>query len=211
MLGLKKEKIDKKIFISLSLIFLIIYSGIAYLLLSNRPSEEFFEIGLLGKNRKAIDYFPENTSMVTKGVNITWYIMVTSYFRTPQIIKIVIKLGNNKTSMPDESTGSPSNGTEIFSWYALLTYRDVRFFKFFWKITEIEVIEDFYYLTLDLNGTLIKKVKEIGAYKGRNFVILTELWSLDSSSKDFILGWKMGYQRKVVWTHIFFNVTLPHQ
>ncbi len=203
-----RKKIDRKHFISLSIILLIIYAGIAYLALTNRPGEEFFEIGLLGKDMKATDYFPEENATITTGMNITWYIMVASYFRTPQVVKIVVKIGNDKTSLPDEKTGAASNGTEIFSWYTLLNYKDVKFFMFTWKIVEIEVINGFYYLTLDLNATMMKRIKEIGAYQGKNFLIIIELWSLDHKSKDFILGWDMDNQRRIAWAHISFNITL---
>jgi len=193
-----------KIFITLFAILLIIFSSIAYISLINLPSQGFFELSIKGKNDSIL---LNSNSSIKVGEKIEWYFTLTSSFRTPKVVKIVIKLGNNKTSLPNDMVGLPSNGTEIYSWMVYLTYGLRKNFLFQWEITNVTIKEGYYYLTLNLNETLIKKIDNVGAYKGENFRMIIELWTLDQNG-DFRIGWVFQNQLFMIWYQYPFNVTL---
>ncbi|MDT7892564.1 MAG: hypothetical protein RQ952_07555 [Thermoproteota archaeon] len=200
-------KLNKN-FLTLFIIVLIIYSAFAYLSLTNRPAEEFFVLSMLNKEKKAGEFFPNNNSTVKINEKIVWYISIASYFRTPQVVKIVVKLGNNETLVPNSTLGTPSNGTELYDWLIYITYGETKLFYFEWEILNVKVINETYYLKLQLNQSIIVDVNQVGAFKGKNFRMIFELWTLDPTTQKFMIGWNFQRQLRIAWLQQKFNVTL---
>lgn len=197
---------NKKTFLTATIIALIIYSSFAYLALTNRPAEEFFELGLLNKDKIASEYFPKNNDTLIKNTTIIWYLYSTSFFRIPQLIKIIVKLGNNETRIPD-SNGTPSNALELYSWYSFMNYNKTKYFLFEWKILDVKEINGRLYITLNLNNTTTM-TPSLGIAKGEKFRMIFELYTYDTASNQFILGWNFQGERKVLWLQIWFSVKL---
>ncbi|HLI46650.1 MAG TPA: hypothetical protein VKU94_05595 [Geobacterales bacterium] len=195
-------KISKK-FLTLFLIILVIYYIVAYVFLTNIPSQEFYELAIQGKNN---EIFPNNNSTITIGEKVQWEFIIVSTFRTPRIVEIVMKLGNNNTMLPNDVNGTPSNGTEIFSWLVYLTYGVKKDYSIEWAVSSVENRSDYYYLILNINNTIIKRV-DVGAYKGEKFRIIIELWTLEENG-DFRFGWVYQNQLYMIWYQYPFNVTL---
>jgi hypothetical protein len=202
-----RNKNEKKQFITIFVISLIFYSTIAYILTTPRPTEQFFQLYVLGSNRNFTDYYPNNTNTIPLNTTVNWFIGVTNYMGSAQFVCVKIKLGNSTTSPPNTTSVTPSNLPEISNFCSILPNNATWEFPFSWKIIKIDKNIDSLYLTLSINGGKPVKITEVSAKGGTNFRIIIELWTLDLDSGKFIFGWKTYDKKEAAWTQLWFNVT----
>ncbi|MGC9069265.1 MAG: hypothetical protein ACP5IZ_09890 [Thermoprotei archaeon] len=186
---------------------LIFYSSIAYVLTTPRPSDQFFQLYVLGSNKTLTNYYPNNTPNISPNTTVNWYIGVTNYMGSAQIVCVKVKLSNSTIAPPNSTSAIPSNSPVIADFCSILPNNTTWEFPFSWKIIKVDKIADSAYLTLSVNEEKLAKVTEVSAKRGMNFRIIIELWTFDLNSEKFIFGWTTNGKKEAAWTQIWFNAT----
>jgi uncharacterized membrane protein len=204
----KKLKISKerRQFLTMFSVILLVSFMISYMTTTPRPKEEFFQFCILGEEKTAAKYYPNDNSTIKPNVEIRWYVSVENYMGTLQYVLVKVKLGNETLAAPDEINAIPADLPIITEFRRLLMDNETWEISFTWMITDITSKNDMVFLTLEVNGKAIL-IMEVGARDGRRFRMIFELWTLDKESGDFIFGWKARGSRKVAWLQLWFNAT----
>lgn len=191
------------------LILLIIFTTMAYILTSTIPREQFFQLHVLGEKMRAEKYYPNNSSNIFPNTELKWYVGITNFMGSPQLIILKIKLGNLTTHAPIDRPPTPAALPVIKEYQRILLNNETWEFPFFWKIVAARNIDGRIYLTLQINDEPPIFVNNVSAVYGNPFRIIIELWTVDKDSYDYIFGWKSGSDRKIAWLQLWFNATTP--
>jgi len=194
--------------ISIFISALMIFSTIAYLWVTPRPREQFFQFYVLGEKRKISDYYPEGKGDIAPNTPVRWYLGITNFMGSVQYVSVRVKLGNLHTVPPNETTGTPANVPVIYEFRRFLSNNETWEFPFFWEISDYREENGEIYIALRVNNESLG-FAEIGAENGKSFRLIFELWTYDQDSKDFIFGWYSGEERRICWLQMWFNATIP--
>jgi len=190
----------------------IIFSTLAYVAVTPRPKEQFFQIYVLGETRMAERYYPDNSSNIPVGRLIKWYLGTTNFMGSVQYAVIKVKLGNSTTEVPDDVDYMPSPAPVLMEFGRVLMDNETWEFPFTWLIGEVATYNNVTLATVLAinvkNGVEVRR-GQVSALNGHNFRIIFELWTFDPLTEDLILGWRAGGERKVAWLQIWFNATKP--
>jgi len=187
---------------------LIIFSTIAYLWITPRPREQFFQFYVLGERRMISDYYPEGKGDIPPNTQVRWYLGVTNFMGSVQYVLIRVKLGNALTNPPNETTFAPADAPVVCEFRRVLLNNETWEFPFFWEISDRMEEGGVVYIALNVNNESLG-FQELGAKGGRNFRFIFELWTYSREEGDFIFGWYSGEERKISWLQIWFNSTIP--
>jgi hypothetical protein len=186
---------------------LVIFSTLAYVTVVPRPREQFFQIYVLGENRKAERYYPNNNPNIAVGQQVRWHVGATNFMGSVQYIVIKAKLGNSTISAPDDKNHLPSPAPALLEFRRVLLDNETWEFPLTWTMKEIKMVSGGVELALlDMNGARIKD-RGVSALRGQNFRVILELWTLDSDSGSLMFGWRAGSERRVAWLQVWFNAT----
>lgn len=194
--------------ISIFISALMIFSTIAYVWVTPRPKEQFFQFYVLGKERLISDYYPGETSDIPPRTLVRWYLGVTNFMGSVQYVQVRVRLGNAYTTPPNETTGTPADAPVIYEFRRFLSDNETWEFPFFWEISDYRMEDNEVYISLVINNKSIG-FAEVGAEEGRNFRIIFELWTYSQEIEDFSFGWYSGDERRICWLQIWFNATVP--
>jgi len=185
----------------------IVFSALTYMALTPRPREQFFQIYVLGENRMAERYYPDNNPNISVWREVKWYGGVTNFMGAVQYVVVKAKLGNSTIMPPSERGSTPSPAPVLLESRRVLTHNETWEFPFFWTIREVRSVGGTTELVLlEVNGALIGD-RRVSAVGGRNFRIIFELWTLDEESGNEVFGWRAGAERRVAWLQVWFNTT----
>lgn len=187
----------------------IIFSTLAYVAVTPRPKEQFFQIYVLGEMGKAERYYPNNNPNLPAGRVVKWYVGTTNFMGSVQYIVIKVKLGNSTIKAPDDINHLPSPAPVLLQFKRVLMNNETWEFPFIWTIQKIDADNDAISpTTLEINGVAVRN-GQVRASKGYNFRVIFELWTFDPESAGFVFGWMTGAERRVAWLQIWFNATSP--
>lgn len=193
------------IFVSAAAIFFMI----AYVSVTPRPGEQFFQIYVLGENKMAERYYPNDNPNIPIGVQVKWHLGATNFMGSIQYVILKIKLSNTTIDPPDEKNNLPSPAPVVKELYRVMLNNETWQFPLTWSINDLKRIGDNYYPTqLIINEQKID-VQPVSAKKGYNYRMIVELWTLDPLDQHLIFGWRTGTERKTAWLQVWFNATLP--
>ena len=180
-----------KLFIVICALVLVLTLTVA-LISSFWPSfeEQFFEFGLLGKDKKADGYYPNGNSTLNVGSQVNWYIYIHNHLENNQNVILKIKLLNSTMDLPNDKEHTPSPFIPILEFPLSLSVEDKLFVPFNW--TSIEAI-------FQKNSTILKSMMindqmvEINVPASNSFYrIVFELWVQDQVSEEYKFGWESG-------------------
>lgn len=144
--------------------------------------ERFFELGLLGKDKKADNYFPDNNSTITDGSIMNWHIYVHNHVGTSQNVLIKVKLQNSLIGILDSLESDPSSTPTITEFFLSLPENDSVFVSFSWSILEKYVENNSINIKqLLVNDQIISL--DIPASLDSFFSMIFELWIYDQSTE----------------------------
>ena len=191
----------------------IIFSILAYVAVTPRPEEQFFQIYVLGESRMAERYYPDNNTNIPVGRLVKWYLGTTNFMGSVQYIVIKVKLANSTTKAPDDVNYLPSPEPVVWELERVLVDNETWEFPFTWVIGEIGQNGNMTYATVlcyaVLDGIVEVGSGKVSALNGHNFRIIFELWTFDPATEDLIFGWRAGEGRRVAWLQMWFNATKP--
>jgi len=197
---------DKKRAIVIFISTLLIFTMIAYIAVTPRPREKFFQLYALGETKMAKRYYPNNDTNIPTDTPVKWHLGTTNFMGSTQLAIIQAKLGNQTLASPNEIEATPAPLPTLIEFRKVLQNNETWEFAFTWKITNTTSIGNLTYLTLNVNG-VETHIGDVGAKDGYNYRIIFELWTLDVESNDIIFGWKASNERRAAWLQLWFNAT----
>ena len=198
---------NRRTLITVFLVLAIISEMGAYVALTPPPTEQFFQFYVLGKNGLAADYYPLNSTDILLDSKISWYLGVTNFMGNVQLVEIRLKLGNETTTPPNDTTDTPASAPEFLAFDRALTDNETWEFPFVWSITNATATGGTtHILTLQINNQTYQ-ISDWSALKGYNFRLILELWVWQGDTNTFEFGWGNSAERRTAWLQLWFNMT----
>ena len=214
MSGKRRLKIssrDLRYLLMFALVTTIVTSGMAYSILTPRPTEQFFAMWILGSTGLAEDYYPNDDPNLKAGEQVNWTLGVYNHMVGLEYVVVRVKLLNSILMGPDETNGSPSPVVPIFEFTRVLLDNETWSIPFVWRISNITQKGDSVLVT----GLIVNQIPISGqlgtALSGFNFRLVFELWFYNEAAKDLVFSWQTAGVRRSVWTQIWFNATTTQQ
>jgi len=195
--------------IAVFITLLIICEMVAYVATTPRPSEQFFQLYVLGANHMAADYYPNNNTDIHAGEPITWYLGVTDNMGTVQLVSIRVKTSNETIKPPDDQKAIESPAPVLTELTRFIQDNETWETPFVWSISDaVSSGNSTRVLTVEINnGTY--QVQDWSASRGHNFRFIFELWTWQTEGNAFEFGWTTNSERRVAWLQVWFNMTIP--
>jgi len=188
------------VFVSLSLIF----SSVAYYATSKPPAQPYMAFGI-SSNRGLQQYIPGSNFTITPSETVDWTIQVTNDMNTAQFVLIVIRLGNSTTQSPN-STIPTATVPEISTTQTFLGLGDTSQLNFSWTVQSTNKTGNLVFPSISINGQLATGQLQVGAASGRNFRLIFELWTYDTTTGSFEYGYPGTSGTIGEWLQVWFNV-----
>jgi len=202
---------NRRTLITVFFVLVILSEMGAYVVLTPRPTAQFFRFYILGKNGFAADYYPQNSTNLLLASNISWYLGVTNFMGNVQLVEIRLKLGNETTTAPNDTTDTPASARELLAFDRALMDNETWQFPFVWSITNATATAGTaHILTVQINNQTYQ-TSDWSALKGYNFRLILELWVWQGDTNTFEFGWGSSAERRTAWLQLWFNMTgEPH-
>jgi uncharacterized membrane protein len=180
---------------------------IAYVATTPRPSEQFFQLYVLGSNGRAAGYYPNNDTYISPNETVSWYLGTTNFMGNVQLVDVRVKLGNQTINPPNDTQGLPSPAPLITEFQRFTQDNETWEFPFVWRVTNAGLVNNtMHILTVEINGETFQVV-DCSARSGYNFRLIFELWTWDTNTDAFQFGWETSGEHPVAWLQIWFNMT----
>ena len=193
------------------LTFIILFEAAAYTALTPRPQERFFEFYVLGANRMASDYYPNNSSLIQVGAKLLWYVGVSNQMGTLQFVDVRVKLGNTTTNPPNDTTASPSPAPLVLDFKHFILDNGTWEIPFTWQVLNFTTSQGGHSPILQLrigNTTYsIQNTPICTSPSSCTFRFIFELWTWNTALNDFQVGWWNGDQHRIAWLQLWFSLT----
>ena len=173
-----------------------------------RYEERFFELGLLGKDKKAEAYYPNDNSTLKVGSRVFWYIYIHNHMGSVQNVSIRVKLLNSTMEVPNDREHKPSPFAFFVEFPLSLSVDETLFVPFAWSILEtISQNESIIVKRLTVNNQTVEV--NVQAFSDYRFRMVFELWVYDQSSHEYKFGWQSEKEFYSASLYIWFRVILP--
>ena len=190
---------------------LVLFSILAVAVISAfwpRYEERFFELSLLGKDKKAEGYFLNDNSTLEVGSQVLWYIYIHNHMGSLQNVSVRIKLLNSTMEVPNDREHKPSPFASFVEYPASLSVDDTLFVPFSWGILDVVSQNSSIILKrLMVNGQTVEV--NVSAFSDYLFRMFFELWVYDQSSHEYKFGWESEKEFYSASSYMGFRVTLP--
>jgi hypothetical protein len=201
---------DRRSWVVVFVVFLVVFETVAYVATTPRPGEQFFQLYVLGENHLAADYYPNDDPNIGLGDSVRWYLGVTNFMGSVQLVAIRVKLGNQTIQPPNDQNATPSQAPLITEFQRFLQDNETWEFSFIWQILNATASGGVTrILGLEINNQTYP-VFGVDAENGYNFRFIIELWTWSVDSGSFGFGWYAGTEQRVAWLQIWFNATATH-
>lgn len=203
-----QSKFYNPIFIIGALILFLILAVAVISAFWPKYEERFFELGLLGRDKKAEGYFLNDNSTIEVGSQLVWYIYVHNHIGEEQKVSVRIKLLNSTMEDPDDRRNKPSPYPFFAEFPLLLSVDETVIIPFSWSVLEaISQNDSIIIKSLMVNGEAIEV--GVSAFSDYSFRIVFELWVYDPSIREYRFGWQSGEESHSASTYIWFRVIPP--
>jgi hypothetical protein len=202
-----KIRENRRTLVAVFILLIILAETGVYVALTPRPQEEFFQLYVLGRNRLAGDYYPLNNPNLRVGSNMSWYVGVTNFMGTVQLVEIRLRLGNETATTPNDTTGTPSSAFELLAYDRALMDNETWELPFAWSIANATKTADSTRIAIVQINNQLYQLSDWSAVNGYNFRLILELWVWQTNTNTFEYGWSNGVERRTAWLQIWFNMT----
>lgn len=200
---------DRRTLITVFITLLIICEMVAYVANTPRPSEQFFQLYVLGARHMAADYYPNNKTDLSLGEPVAWYLGVTDNMGSVQLVSVRVKIGNQTIKPPDDQQATESPAPLVTEYMRVLQDNETWEMPLVWSIPDaISVNGSTRILALQFNNETYQ-LQDCSANGGHNFRLILELWTLQADTDAFQFGWVTGGEHRVAWLQVWFNMTAP--
>ena len=167
----------------------------------------FFEFGLFGMNKKATNYFPNNSSLLNEGSSVDWYIFLHNHMGNVQNVSVKVKLLSSTQQLPNDREHEPSPLTSFVEFPLLLSVNDTVFIPFSWSILEV----DYQNSLIDIRKLIVNdKIVEVDvpASSDSNFYIVFELWVYNQTLQQYSFTWESEEESFSTSLHMGFRANI---
>jgi hypothetical protein len=200
---------NKRSLIAVFITLIVIAETAAYVATTPRPQEQFLQFYVLGSNRLAADYFPQDNPNIRVASPVSWYVGVTNSMGNVQLVEIRLKLGNETTTPPNGTSDTPSSAPELIAFDRFLMNNETWEFPFVWSITNaITTAGSVHILRIQINNETYN-VSNWSANGGYDFRLVLELWVWQTKSNMLTFGWTSDGEHHTAWLQLWFNMTTP--
>lgn len=172
-----------------------------------RYEERFFELGLLGSNKMAEDYYPDGNSTLRIGSDVLWYIYIHNHMGSVQDVLVRVKLLNSTMLVPDDREHVPSPAPFFFELPVSLDIDETRMIPFSWSILEVD---DAGNNSIAVDRLLVNdQTVDVGvsSFSDDRYRMVFELWVYDQPSNEYGFGWDSGKGFYSVSLYMWFRTT----
>jgi hypothetical protein len=197
--------------LTLLFVFLIIFETTAYIATTPKPQKGFFQLYALGADGLATDYYPNNSSFIQPGERVSWYIGVSNQMGKMQFVDIVVRLGNQSYTPPNDTTASPSNMFEVVDFQRFLQNNETWEVPFVWETLNVTTQNGYTsIIEMQIGNSTYAVQKSASCLISRpcNMRFIFELWTWDTDSDNFQYGWENGNQTVSAWLQLWFTPTV---
>ena len=190
-----------------AVLLILISTVTAFTFFWPKYEQSFFELGLLGENRKAEQYYKDNDPNINISSRINWYIYVHNYMHTPQFVNIKVKLLNSTMLPPNDRLHLPSPFPPLVEYSVSLNTNGAVVLPFSWSILNASRSGDSIVidrLTVD-NSTVSS---EVYSSSSNMFRLVFELWVYNQTSQKYDFGWRSGSDYGSASVFMWFNLIL---
>jgi hypothetical protein len=200
---------NKRTLIAVFIVLIVIAETAAYVATTPRPQERFFQFYVLGPNRFASNYYPQNNPNLGLASLVSWYVGVTNLMGNVQLVEIRLKLGNETTTPPNDTSNTPSSAPELIAFDRFLMDNETWEFPFVWSITNATTTAgSIHILRIQINNETYK-ISDWSANNGYNFRLILELWVWQTNTNMLTFGWNSNGEHRTAWLQLWFNMTTP--
>lgn len=198
---------NKSIIVTGTFILFLILTGVFLNISWPRYEDRFFELGLLGKDKMAKDYYLNNTSSLTLGSQIDWFIFVNNHIGSAQNVIVKVKLVNSTIDLPNDLDNQPCPFDSIAEFPFSISTNASLVVPFSWII--VEAISQ-------KNSTIIKQLivndqiveVNVSDFSNSFFRMVFELWVYNESLQEYEFGWESEKGLSSSSINMAFRVTL---
>ena len=202
-----KSSRNQRTLIVIFFTLLVVFEMIAYVATTPRPHEQFFQLYVLGANRMASDYYPNNNAEIGVGEPVTWYLGVSNFMGTVQLASIRVKASNQTIAPPDDQQGLESPAPVVTDFARYLQDNETWETPFIWRISNASLSNGHTrILMLQINNETYQ-IPDWSASNGHNFRLIFELWTWQTDSNGFEFGWTTNGEHRIAWLQVWFNMT----
>jgi uncharacterized membrane protein len=195
--------------VSFVIMMTVVYSGIAYAVLTPPRPDSFFATWILGAQGMAADYYPNGNTSLGVGQDVKWMLGVYNHMGSLQYVVLRVKLINSTMTTPNSTTGIPSAATPILEFARVVLDNETWSIPFTWKIINLDQAGSSIVITrLSINNSTLTG-EFSSAIQGINFRFVFELWSYDETTHELAFSWISAGESHSAWTEIWFNATMP--
>ena len=169
-----------------------------------RYEARFFELGLLGKDKTAEGYYPNDNSVIPLNSTVEWYVYLHNHMGDVENVSVKVKLLNSTMQKPNDTENVPSPFPPILDIAVTLAVDETLYFPFSWSILQVLSQDDSIILNnlMVNNGTLKADVLSSDSL----FTLTFELWVYNPNSHDYKFGWDHGGDFSSASVNIGFKV-----
>jgi len=168
--------------------------------------ERFFELGLLGKNKKAEEYYPNNNSTLQLGSSVLWHIYLHNHMGSIQNVSVRVKLLNSTMQAPDDRKHEPSPFPYFMELPVSLSVDETLLIPVSWSVVEASSQEG----NVTISGLSVNnQTFNMSVLSSNRFRMVFELWVYDQSSQQYKFGWDSGKGFYSASLYMWFSLTPP--
>ena len=198
---------NKRTLIAIFIALIVITETAAFVTTTPVPQEQFFQFYVLGSNRLAADYYPQNDTNLRVASSVSWYLGVTNFMGNVQLVEVRLKLANETATAPNDTSYTPSSAPELIAFDRFLMNNETWEFPFVWSITNATTTNgSTRILTARINNETYE-ISNWSASGGYDFRVIFELWVWQTSTNTFGFGWSSNGERRTAWLQLWFNMT----
>jgi hypothetical protein len=166
--------------------------------------ERFFEFALLGSEKKAENYFPNQNSTIEKQTPLLWHIFLHNHMGSEQTVIVRVKLLNSTMTMPNDLNHSPSPHLPFLEFSTVLTIDDTIQLPFSWSI--LEAVPSNGSIVMTVNNEII--VGDVSSFVDNQLRMVFELWVYNPLTEQYEFGWDSGKGYYSTSVYMWFTITL---
>lgn len=179
------DKSKTSFFIGLSVLVILLIFVVAIIsTFWPKYEERFFELGLLGENKTAEDYFPNDNPILREGNSFNWSIYVHNHLGFSKNVSIRIKIQNSQIGLLNPDKNEPFSLPTLVEIPLSFSVDETIFVPFSWTILETSKNDNLINLKrLLINDQIV--YLDLQASSNSTFSMIFELWGFDQDSGEY--------------------------
>lgn len=126
---------NRRTLLAVFIALLVVCELTAYAINTPRPTEQFFQLYVLGANHMAGNYYPKNETNIQVGEPLMWYLGATNSMGSVQLISIRVKAGNQTINAPGDQQAIDSPAPVVTDFERALLDNETWEVSFNWSVS----------------------------------------------------------------------------